>query len=175
MSMQLTLNLTHPSSGKFESVNLPSFSNLSHLLEISVALLGLPGGQYSLMRNGEVLYNESMGAGGTLSSAGVVDGDMVVIIEMRAEPPATQVPALSQAMDFSSLLGGPAAASAGNQWSTAAYPPPSLDFSFLLQSQRPTAVQAVSFPGMPLADALGEYAFSIFMRNLKDSVECLVN
>jgi len=111
----ITITLCNPATGQSESMPVAPTLTVSELLEWSKALLGMEG-NLLLIKDGKTISTISSQ---TISQAGVGNGDLIVVMNSRAAPPAPAPrPAATGGggLDFSNLLGAsaPSAASASN-------------------------------------------------------------
>jgi hypothetical protein len=136
MSESITVTLVDTASGQSESLPVPPTTTVQELSEWSKGIFGLSG-DVRLYKDGAPLAPPTA----SLQQAGIRHGDLVAAQVARAASappvPAPVAPAASGGLDFSSLLGGPAAPNAA----------PSS------QEQKPP--DPVYYAGMHLNDAMG--------------------
>jgi len=173
MSDEITLTLTCLSNQSTESISVSlNSTKLSELCEFAAALLGLPSSDNLILsKDGKPFYTNSQ-QGGTqpISSVGIKNDDFIVVSmtasAARANAPApatapsirTAVAAPSIAgggLDFTSLLGAPAAASTPSSTTTGSSGGGGLTFN-LAQAQLPMFNQTtpVQWAGMNLDDCI---------------------
>lgn len=102
MSKEITITLHYPQTGASESMPLSNALPLAEVLDFSMALLGIGGGDLVLTKDGKELLPLSQ----TLAQAGVNNGDLLVVLSRQQ--PAVLAPAVASGtgLDFSNLLGG---------------------------------------------------------------------
>lgn len=137
-----TVTVVDAASGRTETLPLDPSTSISEVIGFAQALFGISGDLH-LSNNGQRLNPSS-----SLSSAGVVSGDMLAVQRPASRPAAAAPsPAAAGGLDFSNLLGSssaPAAASGGGG---------GLNFSNLL-AQPQASLKEVYYPGMSLHDAM---------------------
>lgn len=122
-SDEITVTLTSLTNQNTESINVSKTSTtINELCEFAVALLGLgTSDNLSLNKNGQNIYiNDNNEAKGSqlISSIGIGDGDLIIVMEKTKKHPTSHAPAArapapapaAGGLDFSALLGNTAAA-----------------------------------------------------------------
>ena len=142
MEEEITVTICNPLTGLSEALPVPPSLTVAELMETGKALLGLEGRTVRLVKDGQPLQ-ETM----TLSTAGVVNGDLIACVAPHIPTSTAAVAAAAAAP----TLNAPTRTTGGGG---------GLDFSSLLASaSAPAALVSdnpnpVYFPGMELADAV---------------------
>jgi DNA damage-inducible protein 1 len=126
----ITITLCNPATGQSESMPVAPTLSVSELLDWSKAVLGMEG-NLILVKDGKPLATNNPSL--SLSEAGVVNDDLLVV--MKPRPAAPAAPGGGGGLNFSNLLGGGGAAAAVSTLTT-------------------TNEEALYYAGMTLSDAV---------------------
>ena len=139
----ITITICNPQTGQSESIPVANTMTIGEVIEFAKALLGMSG-NLVIAKDGRPLASAAQ----SLAQAGVVNGDLLVVMPASVRPPAPAPAAPPGGLDFSNLLGSSASAPAPA--------PGGLNFSNLLGAvsgniDNPTPV---FYEGMSLEDAV---------------------
>jgi DNA damage-inducible protein 1 len=100
---EITVTIVNPQTEQSETLPVATTMTVAELADLSMALFGFDSQDIRLVKDGSPLTHSS-----TMSAAGVVHGDLLVVMVARSAPPPRPAPAAAGGLDFSNLLGASA-------------------------------------------------------------------